>query len=125
MRISDGSSDVCSSDLLPLSSITRASAYARARHRKAAERARADRAGKRIAVDRRFAIERHRHRHRHVHLPGELIAVDRPVGDVGRSEAARIAAGERSEERSVGKECVSPCRSRWSPYINKKKIKKR
>src|SRR3546814_12956572 len=21
----------------------------------------------------------------------------------------------RSEERSVGKECVSPCRSRWSP----------
>src|SRR3546814_13263891 len=22
----------------------------------------------------------------------------------------------RSEERSVGKECVSPCRSRWSPY---------
>src|SRR3546814_7837150 len=23
---------------------------------------------------------------------------------------------ERSEERRVGKECVSPCRSRWSPY---------
>src|SRR3546814_9070953 len=23
---------------------------------------------------------------------------------------------ERSEERSVGKECVSTCRSRWSPY---------
>src|SRR3546814_3654818 len=23
---------------------------------------------------------------------------------------------DRSEERSVGKECVSPCRSRWSPY---------
>src|SRR3546814_14797421 len=22
----------------------------------------------------------------------------------------------RSEERSVGKECVSTCRSRWSPY---------
>src|SRR3546814_16555499 len=22
----------------------------------------------------------------------------------------------RPEERSVGKECVSPCRSRWSPY---------
>src|SRR3546814_2229559 len=22
----------------------------------------------------------------------------------------------RSEERSVGKECVSPCRYRWSPY---------
>src|SRR3546814_19072907 len=24
-------------------------------------------------------------------------------------------AGIRSEERRVGKECVSPCRSRWSP----------
>src|SRR3546814_9575900 len=25
-------------------------------------------------------------------------------------------AGWRSEERRVGKECVSTCRSRWSPY---------
>src|SRR3546814_6017107 len=24
--------------------------------------------------------------------------------------------GERSEERRVGKECVSTCRSRWAPY---------
>src|SRR3546814_15535187 len=24
--------------------------------------------------------------------------------------------GDRSEERRVGKECVSTCRSRWSPY---------
>ena len=23
---------------------------------------------------------------------------------------------DRSEERRVGKECVQPCRSRWSPY---------
>src|SRR3546814_6456025 len=35
---------------------------------------------------------------------------------------ARILAGRarfavaRSEERRVGKECVSTCRSRWSPY---------
>src|SRR3546814_11941372 len=28
---------------------------------------------------------------------------------------------ERSEERRVGKECVSTCRSRWSPYNKKKK----
>src|SRR3546814_5710558 len=26
------------------------------------------------------------------------------------------AALQRSEERRVGKECVSTCRSRWSPY---------
>src|SRR3546814_14450607 len=28
--------------------------------------------------------------------------------------------GARSEERRVGKECVSTCRSRWSPYHYKK-----
>src|SRR3546814_14611614 len=28
---------------------------------------------------------------------------------------------ERSEERRVGKECVSTCRSRWSTYDQKKK----
>src|SRR3546814_2987795 len=27
-----------------------------------------------------------------------------------------VATFERSEERRVGKECVSTCRSRWSPY---------
>src|SRR3546814_8227736 len=29
---------------------------------------------------------------------------------------ARLAEKRRSEERRVGKECVSKCRSRWSPY---------
>src|SRR3546814_21196352 len=28
----------------------------------------------------------------------------------------------RSEERRVGKECVSTCRSRWSPYHSKNNI---
>src|SRR3546814_21000392 len=28
----------------------------------------------------------------------------------------------RSEERRVGKECVSTCRSRWSPYHSTKKV---
>src|SRR3546814_17714584 len=28
----------------------------------------------------------------------------------------RAAIEDRSEERRVGKECVSTCRSRWSPY---------
>src|SRR3546814_19117378 len=27
-----------------------------------------------------------------------------------------VLGGGRSEERRVGKECVSTCRSRWSPY---------
>src|SRR3546814_5693111 len=30
--------------------------------------------------------------------------------------ACKAAALVRSEERRVGKECVSTCRSRWSPY---------
>src|SRR3546814_16318713 len=30
----------------------------------------------------------------------------------------------RSEARRVGKECVSTCRSRWSPYHSKQKHKK-
>src|SRR3546814_18060517 len=34
------------------------------------------------------------------------------------------AAQARSEERRVGKECVSKCRSRWWPLNSKKKIKK-
>src|SRR3546814_4748193 len=29
---------------------------------------------------------------------------------------ARRVEAHRSEERRVGKECVSTCRSRWSPY---------
>src|SRR3546814_18622622 len=36
------------------------------------------------------------------------------VGQFAECEAAFSAI--RSEERRVGKECVSTCRSRWSPY---------
>src|SRR3546814_11639979 len=32
---------------------------------------------------------------------------------------------QRSEERRVGKECVSTCRSRWSPDHSKKKTTKK
>src|SRR3546814_11683224 len=34
----------------------------------------------------------------------------------GFSSWLPAAIGRRSEERRVGKECVSTCRSRWSPY---------
>src|SRR3546814_19394109 len=39
----------------------------------------------------------------------------------------RLGGGypQRSEERRVGKECVSTCRSRWSPYHYKKKKNKK
>ena len=32
------------------------------------------------------------------------------------ANAEQRALRERSEERRVGKECIEPCRSRWSPY---------
>src|SRR3546814_3785731 len=32
------------------------------------------------------------------------------------AESMRASAPSRSDERRVGKECVSTCRSRWSPY---------
>src|SRR3546814_20167077 len=36
--------------------------------------------------------------------------------DIAAAEKAFAAMLNRSEERRVGKECVSTCRSRWSQY---------
>src|SRR3546814_11771760 len=38
------------------------------------------------------------------------------LGDTRFELARGYLADARSEERRVGKECVSTCRSRWSPY---------
>src|SRR3546814_8280726 len=45
--------------------------------------------------------------------------LERVVG-VGRMKPVAHRP-HRSEERRVGKECVSTCRSRWSPYHSQKK----
>src|SRR3546814_20601415 len=45
--------------------------------------------------------------------PTLRILVARPRFDGARSDLSGIV---RSEERRVGKVCVSTCRSRWSPY---------
>src|SRR3546814_12838970 len=37
-----------------------------------------------------------------------------------RIDIVHVNDGRRSEERSVGKECVGRCRSRWPPYHEKK-----
>src|SRR3546814_14275934 len=39
-------------------------------------------------------------------------------------DAVNQAYAQRSDERRVGKECVSTCRSRWSPDHSKKKTRK-
>src|SRR3546814_13201032 len=43
----------------------------------------------------------------------ELVLED--AGDAELDDDAALDAVVGSEERRVGKECVSPCRSRWSP----------
>src|SRR3546814_12030280 len=43
------------------------------------------------------------------------IKLHRVVCD-GQEKLVEVMRAGRSEERRVGKECVSTCRSRWSPY---------
>src|SRR3546814_16085899 len=43
------------------------------------------------------------------------------IEQYGGMSAREMRQLVRSEERRVGKECVSTCRSRWSPYHYKKK----
>src|SRR3546814_17050761 len=94
MRISDWSSDVCSSDL----------------QQHAVERAR--------ALDQAFAAGRRDHQFDQLVDDGVLDAGVVAAGSFVGCRAAPILAllVSRSEERRVGKECVSTGRSRWSPY---------
>src|SRR3546814_13670360 len=102
MRISDWSSDVCSSDLV--AHAHRGAPFGRARHR---ARYRADRRAAQPACGRRAGY------------PGRARCRAVPPRHAHRPRACRSPA--RSEERRVGKECVSTCRSRWSPDHEKKK----
>src|SRR3546814_18677097 len=53
---------------------------------------------------------------------GNILAFRDPVDEsklaavIGKLVRIRKETAKRSEERRVGKECVSTCRSRWSPY---------
>src|SRR3546814_15571565 len=98
MRISDWSSDVCSSDLRQrvLALDGRVETYV------AAAGAREDR----IGTQRHCAVIGLR-------AVGTHVAVDR---DAATGRQIQPVGHYRSEERRVGKECVSTCRSRWSPY---------
>src|SRR3546814_11403020 len=114
MRISDWSSDVCSSDLDVLAlgrqkQIRRA--YADAAAALAATGKDEDLALAEDIVgfvaDMPAAVSRRLERAR------EIMLADRAEGAAGsRSRDTHGAIAERSEERRVGKECVSTCRSR-------------
>src|SRR3546814_14852532 len=98
MRISDWSSDVCSSDLA-------VDAVAVEVH--------ADGLGATgpVTVDHRVSVEVQ---------PDDVVepvaALPVVQGAVGHPHGAPGEEALRSEERRVGKECVSTCRSRWSAY---------
>src|SRR3546814_13538328 len=46
------------------------------------------------------------------------VTLEEPMPEfvLGRQDICDLVIDSRSEERRVGKECVSTCRSRWSPY---------
>src|SRR3546814_11153701 len=48
-------------------------------------------------------------------LTGIVQGIKKRIVD-GTASSAQAEKSARSEERRVGKECVSTCRSRWSPY---------
>src|SRR3546814_19193405 len=96
MRISDWSSDVCSSDLLER--------YVR----------------ERLLPAEKGIIESDE-------IPADILAEMRDMGlfgltipeeygGAGMNVSQYIKTIHRSEKRRGGKECVSTCRSRWSPY---------
>src|SRR3546814_14529081 len=50
---------------------------------------------------------------------GSYVIADQVAQSLIENNVPNLNFG-RSEERRVGKECVSTCRSRWSPYHSKK-----
>src|SRR3546814_20846986 len=66
------------------------------------------------------------HERRHeLYLGAAYIGVVEPSADGTYLARGQNGGPHRSEERRVGQECVSTCRSRWSPYNYKKKIIKK
>src|SRR3546814_17294914 len=57
------------------------------------------------------------------HAVGHRSLPSPTVGGATRQQSVRNGLEElaRSEERRVGKDCVSTCTTRWSPYHSKKK----
>src|SRR3546814_11920050 len=94
MRISDWSSDVCSSDLKGMSAVPLAMPEVDDAHE----------------IFRRGGL-----------AAAEFAAfINGEMGDYKAKLDPNVADRfERSEERRVGTECVSTCRSRWSPYHQK------
>src|SRR3546814_20580449 len=100
MRISDWSSDVCSSYL-----------YERLNHRTI---------NVRQQIGPGYPANQVGNEQSREHLPIDIAMQD--MTDTRNAGGECLDSMYRSEERRVGKECVSTGRSRWSPYHEKNKI---
>src|SRR3546814_16331317 len=115
MRISDWSSDVCSSDLLTLLLTTGTVTSAEL----ARKRGGANVIHQYLPVDLPGAVDRFLD-----HLRPDLVLWSESdfwpglLAEIRRHgiPALLINARMRSEASRVGEECVSQCKSRWSPY---------
>src|SRR3546814_13948818 len=112
MRISDWSSDVCSSDLvqfngIPVGEITRISLDPRNPNRVLA--------GVRLREDTPVRVDSTAATESQGITGGSYIQIS--AGTPSKPLLKEVSKETlRSEERRVGKECVSTCRSRWWPY---------
>src|SRR3546814_11099813 len=97
MRISDWSSDVCSSDLPSLSDLEEAA-----------------QGGSAKAAGRDGGLQLCSGHNASPFLQAIIYTIFADC--LGSEHQGEWCCGLRSEERRVGKECVSTCRSRWSPY---------
>src|SRR3546814_1328899 len=100
MRISDWSSDVCSSDLI-LDVVERTATHCF------------------MPLTVGGGVRKIQDIRNLLNAGADKVAIN--TAAVGNPDFVREARGAeavppRSEERRVGKECVSTCRSRWSPY---------
>src|SRR3546814_13670445 len=105
MRISDWSSDVCSSDLRPVFVLhhgnPRWALISIPLLSNLADEADHDAGDARLAALHDITLD---------HMRNMMIVLDSDLVITGINAAAR-----RSQERRVGTECVSTCRSAWSP----------
>src|SRR3546814_20617366 len=97
MRISDWSSDVCSSDLVEALANVEAAGFL-------------------VVEAADLFIEERKEHFDHAEIGGRRAEADQEFLECLLSRGGVLLFGYRSDERRVGKECVSTCRSRWSPY---------
>src|SRR3546814_17266960 len=102
MRISDWSSDVCSSDLFGLGDVLGVPAA-----KTTAELSAASPAFRTLADTATADIDA---------LRVEMAATGRPLFEVTDGTVGRVLDRRRSEERRAGEECGSTCCSRGAPY---------